>query len=127
MLGRKQCDLPFQIRQAVGHFIWLGIPVVGRSALEHIGNEHLLASETNAAQHRIEQTAGTTHEGFALLVFVGTGCLANHQPLRLSVTYAKHRAVPALVQLALDAARNFGCHGVPGIRTSRCRYRLRDR
>ena len=37
----QQRDLAFQVRQAVGHLLGRGIAVVGRPALEHVGDEHL--------------------------------------------------------------------------------------
>ena len=117
MLRLQQRDLALQVRQALRHFLGLRVAVVGRPALEHVGDEHLLARQTDAAQHGIEQTAGAAHEGLALLVFLGARA-PRPPPASCALRSPTPNTVRVrhCVQPALRAAGHFGCDGVPAVR-----------
>ena len=60
-----------------------GVAIVGGAALNHVGDEHVLASHADCRQHFVEQLPRPSDEREALLVFVVAGSLADeHQPRR---------------------------------------------
>src|SRR5689334_17858634 len=57
--GLQERDLAHQVRQAGGHLLRLRVPVVRRTALEHVGDVDVGPPiEAYGAQHRIQQVPG---------------------------------------------------------------------
>ena len=109
IFGLQQRDLSLQVRQALRDLFRLRIAVVRRPALQHVGDEHLLALQSDAAQHRIEQSTRPAHEGLTLAVFVCTGRLAHHEPAggrspTPNTVRVRHWCSPQRVQAATSPA-----------------------
>ena len=90
-LRPDELDLPPKIRLAGRDLVRPRVAVVGRPALEHVGDEHLLAREPDGAEQLLEELAGLAHERPALLVLVVAGSLAHEHEVAGWVTLAGHR------------------------------------
>ena len=79
------------------------IPVVGRAALQRIGDEAVPARHPYLVEQLVEQLAGPPYERLALLVLVEAWRLAHEHQVRVRVAGAKHDRVPPLRERALAA------------------------
>src|SRR6185503_12207161 len=82
-------DLTKQERLALLHFVRLGIAVARRSALDHVGDVHVLTSETDGFDDFRQQLPRPTDEWFALDIFVRAWRLADKHQFRVRVADAK--------------------------------------
>ena len=106
-----QLDLLHQVALAGVDLERLGIAVAGRPALEHVGDEALLAAQTDVLEQAVEQLAGTAHERLALLVLVEARRLADEHQVGVGISGTEHdlgaragkRALLAVAQLAPEA------------------------
>src|SRR5205085_5837227 len=97
-------DLPVEIRAASLHLERIGRTVAGGPALEHVGDIDVLATpHCERGKHAVEKPPGLSHERLASGVFVGAGCLADKEPLRVRVADAGDRLVAAAAQGASRA------------------------
>src|SRR5947199_2758978 len=75
-----QLDLAAKVVLARLDLVGVRIAVIGRTALEHIGDEHIAALEPDLPEQLVEQLARLTDEGKALAILVGARSLADeHQ------------------------------------------------
>jgi hypothetical protein len=81
-------DLSIEIGAALRCFLGPGVAIIGRAALDDIGDENLLARDTDRRQHAIEQLSRAPDEWLAAQIFIVTGTLADDQQVRLARTDA---------------------------------------
>ena len=112
-LGPQKRHLPPQIADAGVLFHIQRIPVLGRTALDDVGDVHRLPLQADHFQHIIQQLPGGAHEGHALCVLVGPGSLTDEQDLRLSASHAEHHIFPRPAQGAGLAVFTFGFQFFP--------------
>ncbi len=89
---RDELDLAQQIGLAGLDLFGLGVAVVRRPRLEHVGDVDLLAREADGAEELLEQLARLADERPALLVFVVAGRLAYEHEVAVRVALAEHDA-----------------------------------
>src|SRR3569833_2779655 len=142
--GLQQCNLAHQVWQAGSDLLRLGIPVVGRPALQDIGDIDVgLSIEVDRPQHRVQQVSRPAHERLTSAVLFGTGSLADPHPMGSLRPYAYYALRAGLVEAARGAARELSAQSLPRLgnitgdglwrlqdrwrqrrRLRRCRYRL---
>ena len=54
-----------------------GVAVVGRAALDHVGDEHVFSSHADRCEQLVEQLSGAPNERQPLLILVVSGAFAN--------------------------------------------------
>ena len=96
-------DLLAQKRAAGQHLIGLGITVSGRTALEHVGDIDVLATQARQSQDAVQILARTANERLPLQVFVTTRRLAHEQHPSLRIAHAEYDLRPCLGKLAPTA------------------------
>src|SRR5262245_56172399 len=87
-LGFHRVDLAQQERFALLHLVGLGIAIVRRTALEHVGDVDVLAAQTDRLDDFREKLAGAPDERLALNVFVRPGGLADEHQIRVGIAHA---------------------------------------
>ena len=85
-----QLDLPEEIRLARLDLVGHGIAVAGRAALDDVRDVDLGAGKPDALEQLVEELAGLTHEGVALLVLVKARRLADEHQVGVRVADAEH-------------------------------------
>src|SRR6185312_2957869 len=109
-----QGDLPHQVRQAGGDRLRLRIPNTRRAALQDIGDKDIrFTAQADGLQHGIQELSRAAHEGLTAAVFLGTRCLADHQPVRLRISDAEYALRAARVQGATCTGGNLGTQSFP--------------
>ena len=103
-----------QVVSAQLDFLRPGVPVAGRSALQHVGNEHVLPLQARIGEQLVEVLARRAHEGLALQVFVLAGSFAHYKDPRLGVAHPEHRLGAAIGQEALLAGLHLGADLLQG-------------
>ena len=84
-----------------------GIPVLGRAALDHIGDVDVpLAGEAGVLQHLIHQLVAAPHKGLPLEVLVFPGAFAYQHDFCPWGAYAKHHVVPGGAKAAALALQH---------------------
>lgn len=104
--GLHELDLALQVRLAVSHLIQVRVPIVGRAALQHVGDKHLAPCQTQRQQHAIQQLPCPANERFSLPILIGTRGFAHDHPLCLPVTHSENGLGARTVQIAQGAAHN---------------------
>ena len=105
--GRVQrLELARQVRRAGGDLIGLRIPVAGRAALDHVGDEDLLARPQDRREQLVEERPGLADERPALPVLVETRTFAHEDDLGCGRPLPRHGPCPTLVQAAARARRD---------------------
>ena len=89
-LGPDDLDLPEQVRAAGLDLLRLRVAVVGRAALEDVGDVDLLARHADGREQLLEQLAGLAYERPALLVLVVAGRLSHEHQVGAGVSLAEH-------------------------------------
>ena len=112
--GLDELDLPPQIGLAGLDLLRARVAVVGRPALEHVGDVDLLAGEADGRQQLLKQLAGLAYEGLALLVLVVAGRFADEHEVGAGVAVAEHGPGARLVQHAARAALHLFAQGLEG-------------
>ena len=79
------------------------VAIVGRAALEDIGDEHVAALQADLAEQPVEQLPCLPDERKALPVLVSAGRLADEHQVGIGVARAEHDLRASLVKLAGDA------------------------
>ena len=79
------------------------VAVARRPALEHVGDEDVVAREADPLQQRVEELAGLADEGDALLVLVVAGGLAHEHEVGVGVAVADHHLGAAVAEGAAHA------------------------
>ena len=97
-LGLHQCCLPPQIADAGVLFHVQRVPVLGRTALYHVGDIDLGTVQMDDLQHIVQQLTGPAHKGDALLVLVLTGAFTDEHDLRRLTAVPKHHVGPGVRQ-----------------------------
>ena len=82
------------------------VPVLGRTALDHVGDvDILLTAQVHHLQHVVQQLAAPAHKGLALQVLVFAGALAYAHDLRVPGAGPEYHVVPGVRQGALLAGQ----------------------
>jgi hypothetical protein len=76
-LGPEELNLMVQVFPAGFYLPRHRVPVVGRAAFHHVGDEDLAPLKANGGQELIQELTRWSYEGFALLVFIESWGLAN--------------------------------------------------
>ena len=99
--GPDECHLVAEIVNAGVLLRVQGIPVVGRAALDDVGDVHVfLTAQIDELQHLIQQLAAPSHKGLALEVLIFSGSLSDEHDLRIPDAYAEYHMVPGVRQRA---------------------------
>src|SRR5262249_27221818 len=77
-----------------------GVAVVGRTAFQHVRDEHVLALASDRLDDLREELTRPTDEGEALFVLVSSRCLADEHQLRLRAPLSENDVRPGLRELA---------------------------
>ena len=80
-----EVDLPPQVVLAGLDLGRVRVAVAGRTALEHVGDEHVRAGQADLPQQLLQQLAGRAHERQALLVLVRARRLADEHQVGVGV------------------------------------------
>ena len=73
-----------------------GVPVLGRTAFDDVCNVYLGSVQADHGQHIIQQLAGLSHKGDALLVLVCPWPLTHQHEFGLGVPHAEDDVLPCL-------------------------------
>ena len=105
-LGPQQGELVAQVANAGFLLLRQGVPVLGRPALDDVGDVHVgVPVQVYSSQHLVQQLATPAHKGFPLQVFVFAGAFPHKHHLGLGVPHAKHHVVAGFAQPALPAGK----------------------
>ena len=114
-LGADQGHLGPEIADAGVLLGVQGVPVLGRAALDDVGDVHVLRPvQVDELQHLVQQLAPPAHEGLPLEVLVFPGALADAHDLRVPGPYSEDHVVPAVGQGALLTAETGPLQFLPG-------------
>src|SRR5438270_780867 len=83
-----QLELPLEIWRARLSLVGHRVAVHRRAALEHVGDVHIRAAESNSCQQRVEQLAGGADERLALPVLVEPWRLTDDEDVSGARTHA---------------------------------------
>src|SRR4029078_1406346 len=86
----------------------LGVTVLRRPALDHVRDEHVLASPADRAEELDQEIAGAAHEWTPLPILVEARPLADEDDLGLGVALARDGPRPGLVETAVRAGPDLG-------------------
>src|ERR1019366_10759990 len=95
--GLDDRDLSHQEWGASFALLTLGRTVPGRTTLHDVCDIYLLARDPHRFDHVVEKLAGTAHEGFALLVFIGSGAFADEHEFGLRIAHAEYDLLASLL------------------------------
>ena len=101
--GRIAVDLGEQERLAGAHLVRRGITVVGRAALDDVGDVHVVPPEIDRLDDPGEQLARPPHERYALQILVAPRRLADEHQLGIRIPDPEDERPPSTVQLAARA------------------------
>src|SRR5690606_34290000 len=104
---RDRGDLAAEERHAVVDLVRERIPVLRRTALQDVADEHVLARQAHREEEPVEEFPGPAHERPAGPVFFRAGRLAHDDHLRRRVPFPEHHGRPGLVQPAPGARFGF--------------------
>ena len=99
-----ELELLVHERKTALHFLWLRLPISGRSALQdvaHVNVEH--GVESHRGDHPVEQLPRATDEWNSLRVLVPTGRLAEKENFGLRIPTRKNGVRARLVKRATRA------------------------
>ena len=103
--GVDELELGLEIGPAGGDLVGLGVAVVGRAALDHVGDVDPAAVDADLLQHQpVEELARPAHERLPLQVLVTTGSLADEHQVGGRVADAEHHLGPMGRERAAQAA-----------------------
>ena len=102
-LGSDDGDLLHQMRAAGLDLVGQRVAVVGRAALDHVGDVDVGPGEADLAQKLGEQLAGRPHERLALFVLVKARPFAYEQQVGVGITHPEHHLGAAAAQPAAFA------------------------
>ena len=98
-----QRDLFLKIRETGLDFVGLRLPVVRRTALEHVRNIDILPGKADGRKNLVEKLSGLSNERFPLGVFVGAGRLSHNHERCLRVADTEHEVGAGLPEAAFPA------------------------
>ena len=105
-------DLPEEERLAGLDFVRLGIPVLGRAALDDVGDVDVLALERDGFDDLRQELPRAADERKALLIFVASRSFADEHQVGFGVADAEHDLrAPQRMELAAGAVADIGADG----------------
>ena len=104
----EDLELAPQVRGAGRDLVRLRVAVVGRPALDDVGDEHVLAPPADRGEELDQEVAGPADEWPALPVLVEARPLADEDDLGLGVALARDGLGPRLVETAVRAGADLG-------------------
>ena len=104
----EDLELAPQVRRAGRDLVRLRVTVLGRPALDHVGDEHVLAPPADRGEELDQEVAGAAHEWPALPILVEARALADEDDLGLGVALARDGLRPRLVETAVRARSDLG-------------------
>ena len=105
-LGPQQRHLVAEIVDAGVLLGVQGVPVLGRAALDDVGDVDVFRPvQVDDGEHLIQQLAAPAHEGLTLQVLVLPGALPHEQDLRVPDPHPEHHMGAGVRQRALLAAQ----------------------
>ena len=90
-------------RRAGLDFLRSRVAVSGRAALQHVGDEHVLAAQTGTPEQLVKVVPGGAYERLALQILVFARRLADEHHARMRVAHTEHRLRAAVAQRAAAA------------------------
>src|SRR5215210_5523043 len=106
-----ELDLAEEVGAALLDLLGKRIAVAGRAALDHVGDEHLVALEPDLLEQAIQELAGATDEGLALPILLRSRGLADEHELGVGVARAEHELRARLGQRTRVVARELAVEG----------------
>jgi hypothetical protein len=91
-------NLAIQEFAAGGYLAGSGIPVVGRTAFDHIGDIYLIPGHSDGLEQFFEKVSGGTYEWTALAVFMKTWPFSDEKDLGVRRSFAGHGVGPRKVK-----------------------------
>ena len=88
----------------VGH----RVPVLGRPALEHVGDVDIGAAQADTREERVQQLPGGAHERLALAILVEAGRLPHDHDVGRAGPDPRHGLGPRRVEAAFGAGADLG-------------------
>ena len=102
----QQRELVAQVADAGLLLLGQGVPVVGRPALDNVGDVDVgVPVQIHGGQHLVQQLAAPAHKGLPLQILVFPGAFPHEHHLGLGVAHAEHHVVARLAQGALLAGQ----------------------
>jgi len=83
--------------------IWPRIAIIGRTALNHVGNIDVIPLKVDRFDNLRKELASATHAGNPLLVFVSTGCFPDKHQIGSRITDTIHKVSPGRMQITAFA------------------------
>src|SRR5262249_23058724 len=80
-----------------------GCAILGRTALDHVGNVDVATLQAHRRDHVVEKLPGAPHERLALLVLVGAWPFAHEHDLGIDIAHAENDVLATFVQTATSA------------------------
>ena len=108
-----QDHLPAQIAYAGILLCVQRIPVLGRAALDNVGDIYRLPLKPDHLQHIVQQLPGSAHKGQTLLILAGAGPFPDEQHLGVNGPHAEHHIFPCVRQRAGTALQAFALQFFP--------------
>src|SRR5688572_24293195 len=96
-LWPNELELTHQVRAARFDFLRIRVAIPGRSMLEDVADEDVLAAQVNGGENLRQELTGRTHESVTALVLVFSGRFTNAHELRGRTALAWHRFRSRLV------------------------------
>lgn len=84
-----QFDLALKIRSAGLSLTRLRVPIVRRTAFQHVGDEDGIAIQPDRSQHFVQHLSGSTDEWLTATILFGSRRLADYHPAGVFVADAK--------------------------------------
>ena len=106
-LRLHQLRLTPQIAEAGGLFAIQRVAVLGRAALDDVGDIHRLPLQADHGQHVVQELSGRAHEGQTLLVLIGAGAFTDEQHFCVGAACAEDHVLPRVRQGAGTALQTF--------------------
>ena len=98
-LGPQQGELVAQVADAGILLSGQGVPVLGRAALDNVGDVHVgVPVQVHGGQHFVQQLSAPAHKGFTLQVLVFTGAFSHEHHFGFGISHPEHHMVPRLAQ-----------------------------
>src|ERR1700687_4299461 len=97
-LGAHHENLPHQERTAGIALVTLRSPILRRTALHHIADVNVFATNAHGSDHVVEQLSGAADERLSLRIFIRARTLAYEHDSRVRITHPEDDVGASLAQ-----------------------------
>ena len=89
-LGIDTLDLAFKVRRTGANFVNHWVAILGRTALDNVGNKNFFSLQPNQDQKLVQKPAGAANKRLPLFILVGPGTLSNKHYTRFGVAFPRN-------------------------------------